>query len=192
MLNKVELKCIDERVKLAKMCLRLFSEKCNIRSTNYPLSRFNVTAKEATELTMLQHKNMTTPLIDTYIDTLNSRLGNCNEKSIVCYVTLKTSPVVLMNNHRISLVELYGEREDHVFIIIADEKVIEHQVINIRDLGNTAVVLDAWMRDWFVPNTMYCDLKYMDINIPNPNQFFMRRKVMRTPVIGYEFIRDIT
>lgn len=191
MLNNLELKQVNERIALAKMCLLLFKEKCRIKSTNTLLSRFTVSAKEATELHMLQQKNMTTSLVETYIDTMNSRLGNCNEKSIVCYISLKRNPIVLMNHHLISLVELYAPGADHVFIVISDQKVLEHQVTDISTLSKTTVVLDSWTEDWFLPNITLFDSIKIESKIPTPKQFFMRKKVMNTPLIGYEFIRPI-
>lgn len=191
MLSQAEVKIINERINLVKMNILFFREKCNIKSTNKFLSRFSVSAQEATKLTMLQHKNMTTPLVETYISTLNSRLGNCNEKSIVSYISLKKNPVIIMNNHLVSLVESYGTGADHVFIVIADHKINEYQVADISTLGETAIILDAWVEDWYLPNIRLVNSLQFESTIPTPIQFIIRQKISRMPIIGYPNIRPI-
>lgn len=191
MLSQAEVKVINERINLVKMNILFFREKCKIKSTNKFLSRFTVSAQEATKLTMLQHKNMTTPLVETYIDTLNSRLGNCNEKSIVSYISLKKNPMVIMNHHLVSLVESYGPGADHVFIVIADHKIDEYQVVDISSLGETSIILDAWVEDWYLPNIKLTDSFQFEKTRPTPMQFIMRKKISRMPIIGYPNIRTI-
>jgi hypothetical protein len=191
MLTNSEHEKVVARMNFAKTCVKFLKEKCVIKSTNKPFSRWTVSAREATELTFLQHRNRTTPLVDTYISTLDSKLGNCNEKSIVCYVVLKTKPLSLTEGHHVSLVELYGAGEDHVFIIISDIPIKEHYVVDIKALDKCTIIIDAWTEDWFFPNMTFIERYGLGIPAPDVMQLIMRNKIKKTPAIGYEFIRNI-
>lgn len=112
-------------------------------------------------------------------DAARTGVGNCHEKGMVCYSSLKSNPRLRdVNNvtlHHVSLVTCNGY--DHVFCTVTDAPVTAGSTIG--QLGRRALIVDGWTQDWYFPNLdVISRTMYSATSVANPRQLLIRAKVL--------------
>ncbi len=189
MLTPIEITTMKARKNAAKGALRFFKHIVPVKSTNN-LSCYNGSVGVRVNLLRCfgtqQHiinayrKENDLSVMNALTNVVRTGVGNCFEKSCICYAGLAGNPAI-MHNSVVTLCEV--RNYDHVIVIVSDGALYGRSNVSIRNLSKTVMVVDGWTEDWYFPNldTHSAYLNHL-INIPNPRQFYVRYGVMHNMI----------
>jgi hypothetical protein len=162
-----QIKLMKTRRDAAKSALRFFKDIKGVRSTNNP---FDFTTVEENRAFTNYRRNNPNTITQRVEDAMRTGIGNCDQKARICLTSLMSNPL-LVGNSTITLSE--SDNYDHVFVVVTDEPF--EGLVNLRNLGKTAMIVDGWTEDWYFPNlSLGTALVNRLTYVPNPRQIYVR------------------
>ncbi|MCK5819129.1 MAG: hypothetical protein KAH18_07715 [Psychromonas sp.] len=148
MVTDEELKIMYIRKHAAESALRFFRDIKSVKSTNSFLPWNCASVEDQYLIKSYRKHNPYTIRNRMWLATMTG-VGNCIEKSAICYCSLFANPLII-NNSVVTLVRI--SHLDHAFVIISDAPMEVGQLFLINDLDQTTLIVDGWTEDWHFPN----------------------------------------
>lgn len=187
-----ELMNIKLRITAAKRVMLFFKQKLKVYAANNPFRLERSVSEDilggARMLNEMKNRVTHASVFDL---TAQCHLGNCRELNSMAYMLIKTQQIINTpsDEHNVHLV--VTNTFDHVFVVICDKKFLPG-TFNMQYLGKTCVVIDRWTNDYYTPNLSICkQIKNNIVNIPNPYQLYIRRKILSNRLKASDNIPDM-
>ncbi len=177
------MKIMRIRKHAAQVALKFFKEIAPIKSSTSANPKVRGTEMDW-EIIKAYRNNGPVSIMSSIKNALNTGLGNCGEKTAICYASLSCNPTLLTNSF---VTILYVINTDHQFIAITDHADPGTSTVFLPKLGQTALIIDPLSEDWYFPNldTFTATTNFL-VNFPDKWQRKERNKIAHGELIeGY-------
>jgi hypothetical protein len=183
-MTNVQLDVLRRRRAAAVSALRYFTDNKSIKSPNNPFAF--VSEKKGDVLYDYRDVNNeedNNTIVQAFEDASLYRLGNCDEKARILYMSLRGNPRLTTGDGSASTVSLVAsDGYDHVFVIVADDPVPARPTTTLKSMPETTMIVDGWTEDWYFPRLSWTAARRFGLsNVPNPRQLYVRTQIERHP-----------
>lgn len=158
---------IDKRRSAGLGALRFFKEIRTVKSAN---NYFASVSDTDIQNFCDRMKGRPDSVMNSFDASASTGVGNCDEKGRMCYASLISNPLIMLNS-KVSYCASIGY--DHAFVVVADYEITSCS-IGVSDLGRTAMIVDGWTEDCYFPNLGW---SYFSWSVPNPRQLYVRNRI---------------